>query len=183
MTWESLGAVAAMVAAVAAIVAIWLQNKSFKANLTADLAMKLDDRFWLPEYKEIRSRAARALKDHVAEEDAEDVFDFFEVVGLFTHRKALDPEIVHSLFFHWINVYWTAGRDHIARKQRGAKSAWKEFGYLYLKVLEIETKEDPSSQDLSLSADDLERYLNDEIALVPSAATTGDSRESESYGD
>jgi hypothetical protein len=104
-------------------------------------------------------------------------------VGLFTRRKALDAEIVHSLFFHWINVYWTAGRDHIARKQRGAKLCWKDFGYLYLKVLEIEMKEDPSSRDISLSAEDLKRYLNDEIALMPLAATAGNSQESASCGE
>lgn len=98
MTWESLEAIAAVVAAAAAVIAILLQNKSFKENLTADLAMKLDDRFALPEYKEIRSRAARALQNRIDEEDAEDVFDFFEMVGLFTRRKALDVEIVHSFF-------------------------------------------------------------------------------------
>ena len=183
MTWGTLEAIAAMIAEVAAVVAIWLQNKSFKANLTADLAMKLDDRFGSPEYSEIRTKAARALQNHVDEEDAEDVFDFFELVGLFTRRKALDAEIVHSLFFHWINVYWTAGRDHIARKQRGAKLCWKDFGYLYLKVLEIEMKEDPSSRDISLSAEDLKRYLNDEIALMPLAATAGNSQESASCGE
>jgi hypothetical protein len=89
-------------------------------------------------------------------------------VGLFTRRKALDAEIVHNLFFHWINVYWTAGKDHISRRQAESKSLWKDFGALYLKVLEIEMKEDPSSQDIALSADDLKRYLNDEIALTPS---------------
>ena len=177
MTWGSLEALAAMVAAVAAVVAIWLQNKSFKANLTADLAMKLDDRFGSPEYREIRSRAARALQEHIGEEDAEEVFDFFELVGLFTRRKALDAEIVHSIFFHWINVYWTAGKGHIASRQRSANSLWKDFGNLYRKVLEVEMKEDPSSQDISLSADDLERYLNGEIALMPLGATAGDSQE------
>ena len=167
MTWESVGVIATVVAAVAAVIAIWLQNKSFKANLITDLAMKLDDRFELPEYKEIRSRAARALRDHVIEDNAEDVFDFFEMIGLFTRRKALDVEIVHSFFFHWINVYWTAGKDHIAKKRCAAGSAWKDFGYLYLKVLAVEMKEDPSSKDISLSADALKRYLEDEIALTP----------------
>jgi hypothetical protein len=183
MTWGSLEAIGAMIAGIAAVIAIWLQNRSFKANLTAELVMKLDDRFGLPEFKEIRSRAARALQHHVGEEDAEDVFDFFEMVGLFTRRKALDAEIVHSFFFHWINVYWTAGRGHIARKQTGAKSSWKDFGYLYLKVLEIEMKEDPSSQDISLSAEDVERYLNDEIALMPLPATEGESEKDASLGE
>ena len=176
MTWESVGAIGTVVAAAAAVYAIWLQNKSFKANLTAELAMKLDDRFSSPECKEIRSRAARALQNHIKEEEAEDVFDFFETVGLFTRRKALDAEIVHSFFFHWINVYWTAGKDHISRRQAESKFLWKDFSYLYLKVLEIEMKEDPSSQDIALSADDLRRYLNHEIALMPLGPQTSEGQ-------
>jgi hypothetical protein len=167
MSSESVEAIAAVIAAFAAVIAIWLQNKSFKANLTADLIMKLDDRFSLPEYKAIRARAARALLDRVNEEDAEDVFDFFEMIGLFTRRKALDVEVVHSFFFHWINVYWVAGKDHIAKKQSRTTSAWKDFGSLYLKVIAFEKKEDDSSQDLAMSPDTLESYLKDEIALMP----------------
>jgi hypothetical protein len=173
MSWESLEAIAAVIAALVAVIAIWLQNKGFKANLTADLIMQLDDRFSLPEYKAIRARAARALLHRVNEEDAEDVFDFFEMVGLFTRRKALDVEVVHSFFFHWINVYWVAGKDHIAKKQSRASSAWKDFGSLYLKVLEFEKKEDDSSQDIAMSAATLENYLKDEIALISSDSEGG----------
>jgi hypothetical protein len=123
------------------------------------------------------------LQNHTNEEDAEDVFDLFEAVGLFTRRKALDAEIVHSFFFHWINVYWTAGKDHISKKQGQTHSAWKDFADLYLKVLKIERKEDPSSEDLALSADKLARYLEDEIALCEPrmliAVTPSDSQKSE----
>jgi len=183
MSWGSLEAIATAVAALTAVSAIWVQNKSFKANLTADLVMKLDDRFASPEFKEIRSRAARALQNHIGEEEAEDVFDFFEMVGLFTRRNALDAEVVHSFFFHWINVYWTAGRDHIAKKQAKNHSAWKDFGDLYLKVLKIEKKEDPSSEDLSLSTGKLAESLEDEIALcgarMLTVASPSDSQTSE----
>jgi hypothetical protein len=166
MKWDSIEALGTIAAAVVAAIAIWSQNKAFKATLSADLAMKLDDRFSLPEFREIRAKAARALRDHVAEEDAEDIFDFFETVGLFTRRKVLDAEIVHSFFFHWINVYWTAGRDHISKKQRETSSAWKDFGDLYLKVLKIEMKEDRESGDISPSPEKIASYLNDEIALA-----------------
>lgn len=77
-------------------------------------------------------------------------------------------------------MYWTAGRNHIAKKQRKTSSAWKDFGYLYLKVLEVERKTDPLSQDISLSSEDLDRYLSDEIALGQSrtliAITPSDSQ-------
>ena len=186
MSWESLEAIAALVAAVVAVFAIWLQNKSFKVSLTADLALRLESRFASEEYKEIRARAARALRSHIAEDKAEDAFDFFEIVGLLTRRKALDVEVVHSLFFHWINVYWTAGLPHISRSQAKSKSLWKDFGNLYLKVLEIEKKEDPDSEDISLSEENLNRYLDDEITLdqshtlvaitPPDSQTSGDQQ-------
>lgn len=166
MRAESLGALAAAVTALIAAAALWIQNRAFKASLAADQSMKLDDRFNVPEFRRIRARAARALLDHVSEEDAEDVFDFFETVGLFTRRRVLDEEIVHSFFFHWINLYWIAGKDHIAKKQRDTTSAWKDFGELYLKVLKIERREDPSSRDIDISEETIARYLNDEIALA-----------------
>jgi hypothetical protein len=107
----------------------------------------------------------------------------FETVGLFVRRKALDPEVVHSLFFHWINLYWTAGFHHISRRQAKSKSLWKDFGGLYMKVLELERKEDPDSADISLSEQDLGRYLDDEISLGQTrmlvAITASDSQTSE----
>ena len=87
---------------------------------------------------------------------------------MFTRRKALDAEIVHSFFFHWINVYWNAGRDYILRRQKESKLSWKDFCYLYQKVLEVEKKKDSSSQDISLSAERLKGYLNDEIEISDS---------------
>jgi hypothetical protein len=105
------------------------------------------------------------LQNHIDEKEAEDVFDFFDTVGLFTRRKALDAEIVHSFFFHWINIYWIAGRAYILQRQTKSKLVWRNFGYLYQEVLKIEMKNDPSSQDISLSADLLEEYLNDEIEI------------------
>ena len=65
-------------------------------------------------------------------------------------------------------MYWTAGLPHISKSQAISKSLWKDFGYLYLKVLEIEQKEDPDSEDLSLSEENLNRYLDDEITLSQS---------------
>ena len=62
-------------------------------------------------------------------------------------------------------MYWTAGLPHISRSQAKSKSLWKDFGNLYLKVLEIEKKEDPDSEDISLSEENLNRYLDDEITL------------------
>jgi hypothetical protein len=52
-----------------------------------------------------------------------------------------------------------------------------------MKVLELERKEDPDSADISLSEQDLGRYLDDEISLGQTrmlvAITASDSQTSE----
>ncbi len=165
MKWESVEALGTVAAAIVALIALWTQNKAFKASLSADLAMKLDDRFGLPEFKKTRAAAALALRDGVSKEDAEDVFDFFETVGLFARRKVLDAEIVHSFFFYWINFYWITGKDYIANAQSGANLRWKDFGDLYLKVLKIEEERDRNSEDIAPSPEQIARFLREEIDL------------------
>ncbi len=166
MSADTITAIGTIILAIVAIVALFWQTKSFRLSLAADLSMKLDDRFQEEEFRATRSKAARALKEHIAENEAEDVFDFFETVGMFVRLRALKAEIVHSLFFHWINLYWVAGRDHIRKRQTTAKCLWRDFESLYKKVLEIERRKDPASKDIELATDARDRYLDDEIALL-----------------
>ena len=170
--WEMVTAVATVGIAVIALLAIYFQNKSFQLTLAADLSMKLEEKFNDKEFRKLRAKAALSLKTHDEEGEAEEVFDFFDTIGLFTRRGALDERFVHSMFFHWINLYWIAGRDHIRKRQKGAKCLWNEFEYLYARVVELEKKQDPNSKDIELSANDLALYLDDEIALTQSTART-----------
>src|SRR5208337_3355624 len=100
---SALSALATVLAALAAAAAVWVswrgikaQNaqakasrEDFKLSLSADLSMKLEDRFNEPEHRKIRSAAARALLTNKNLIDAEDVFDFFETVGLMVRTGAL----------------------------------------------------------------------------------------------
>jgi hypothetical protein len=163
--WELWTAIGTVALAVIALVALFSQNRSFRLALAVDISMKLDDRFDRKEFQQLRSRAALALKTRHNQVNAEDVFDFFETVGLFTRLGAQTPDVVHSLFFHWINLYWNAGRDHIRMRQKDSKLIWKDFEALYQEVLEIERKIGPHSRDLELTAADIETYLDEEIGL------------------
>ena len=151
---------------VVAILALIWQIRNFKLNLSADLSLKLDERFWSRDFLETRSRAARVLKDRTAERDCEDVFDFFETVGLFVRRGALDAEFAHNFFFHWIVLYWVAGKEHIRKKQKESKLTWKDFEGLYEIVSRIEKKENRDSLDMELGSEKKAEFLQDEIDLV-----------------
>jgi hypothetical protein len=95
------------------------QSAAYQLALSADTALKFDARFNEPGFKRLRSIAAKALLTHTSEEEAEDVFDFFDTVGLFVRLGALSGEVAHSLFFHRINLYWKAGSN------TSVQSRWK----------------------------------------------------------
>jgi hypothetical protein len=162
--------IATVAAAVIACVALYVQHRSFRLTLAANLSMNLDERFNSEELRSARALAARSLKGHTQEEEAEDVFDFFDTIGLFTRRGALDDEFVHSMFFHWIQLYWSAGSSYIRMRQKDSPLLWKDFEGIYQRVLAIEKSKAPNSEDLEYSPEMLDHYLDQEIALEPTIA-------------
>jgi hypothetical protein len=178
-TLSALTALATALAALAAAAAVWVswrgiakQNaqakasrEDFKLSLAADLSMKLDDRFNTEDFRQTRSHAAQALLSGQKLVDAEDVFDFFETVGLLVRTGALTKELAYNFFFHWINLYWVAGQGHIQKKRKVAKSLWENFEYLYDIVQQLERMKDADSEDLKLAEQPqrLRTLLNEEI--------------------
>jgi hypothetical protein len=140
-------------------------REDFKLSLAADLSMKLDDRFNPEDFRKTRSDAAQALLSGQKLVDAENVFDFFETVGLLVRTGALTKELAYNFFFHWINLYWVAGQGHIQEKRKTAKSLWEDFEYLYDVVQQSERMKDANSEDLKLAQQPelLKSLLSEEI--------------------
>jgi hypothetical protein len=154
----SLAALAAAVGVCVAWRGIAKQNEQakasredFKLSLAADLSIKLDDRFNTEDFRQTRSGAARALLSGQSLVEAEDVFDFFETVGLLMQNGAVTNDLAYSFFFHWINLYWVAGQAHIQEKRKIAKSLWEHFESAYKEVRRLEQMKDANSQDLRLA--------------------------------
>ncbi len=84
-------AVFTLILVIVAILTLLAQTKSFKLTIGADLAMKFDERFNEPAFLADRVHAAEALKSQLNLKEAENVFDFLDMVGLFVRLKALDP--------------------------------------------------------------------------------------------
>ena len=169
-------AVAAALAAAISVVVSWrgireqnhgaeASRKDFKLSLSADLSMKLEDRFDTSEQRKVRSRAAQALLSQSNMIAAEDVFDFFEMVGLLVRSDALTKVLAYNFFFHWVNLYWVAGHGKIMEDRRLSKSLWENFEYLYKIVCDLERKADPNSGDLRLANEPkrIEELLRAEI--------------------
>jgi len=178
MDWAPIAAFAAIVADVAAFGAVYVAYRAFNSqeaafrdsssayrlSLSADLVTRLEEKFDSEALRQSRHAASRALLDQQGLGNAEDAFDFFEMIGLLHRLGALNDEMVHCTFFHWINLYWTAGRDYIVRTRAERTSElWVDFQLVYEKVLALEKRKDPSSRDLTLSEEVLTLYLEQEL--------------------
>jgi hypothetical protein len=140
------------------------QAESLASSVSADLCLKMVDRFDSPAMLMIRSLAARALLDDFQLVLADDVFDFFELLGLYVRRDMLDAEIVHSMFFHWINLYWNAGKAYIVKSRERSNDIYVDFQDVYKAVLAIEMKTAPNSRDINPTQADVEEFLKQELA-------------------
>lgn len=139
------------------------QARSFAASVSADLCLKLVDRFESLPMLEARSKAANALRYKSDPRLADDVFDFFEIIGLYVRLGTLDKALAHSFFFHWVNLYWQAGKDYIFKSRERSSDIYRDFEGLYQTVLAIEMKNDPRSRDLDPTDAEIDSFLGQEI--------------------
>ena len=169
-TYLAIASIVTAIGTIAGPVVVWRmmrgQTNDYKLALAADVAMKFDDRFNGTTFLRTRSVAATSLLPPNSGEEAEDVFDFFDTVGLFTRLGVLDVQIAHSLFFHWINLYWCAGKHYIGSMQKDSAQRWNDFEWLYKQVVTVEKTKDPGSDDLKMTQELLQKQLQDEVSLV-----------------
>lgn len=178
MDWSEITALAGIATAFAAFGALYVayrafrsqeisvhkSNETFRLSINADLVMRLEEQFDGEVMRRSRRSAAKALLENQHLSEAEDVFDFFETVGLLSRLEALNEEMVHSTFFHWINAYWVAGRNYISEK-REEKSAvlWVDFESVYETTRALERRKDAHSRDLNPPQELIASYLREEL--------------------
>lgn len=178
MGWAQITALAGIATAVAAFGALYVAHRAFKSqeadfrksshsfrlSISADLLTRLEENFDGEVLRHSRRSAARALLEKQRLNEAEDVFDFFETVGLLSRLEALNDEMVHSTFFHWINAYWVAGRTYIEKRRQDKSTVlWVDFEGVYQRTCALERQKDAHSRDLNPWEELVASYLREEL--------------------
>lgn len=164
--YNAAAALAAVAAALAAVIALILEGRRSRFALGVDLIMRLVDQFDSAEFRKRRMKAAKAIKEKTFE-DADDVFDFFETIGMFTRRGALDKKVVWSTYAHWVYHYWhAAASDYIKIERKKSPTTWQDFEYLYKVILAVDQRESRvGSLPTIPKKDDIAAFLSDEECL------------------
>jgi hypothetical protein len=136
--WTAIAALAALAAVGVAI----YQALLTRMTIGADLIMKLEDRFEEKSFLESREKAKRALKSNTEEnkDHIENVFDFFETIGLLVRKKALDKELAWNSFFYWLHGYYRFAQSFIGEQQKDYPNRYIEVVWLHKELMVIEKK-------------------------------------------
>lgn len=166
-------AAASVIAAVTAIVAIWVESRRSRFASGVDLIHNLDREFRSERFLHIRANAARGLlAQPTANTNAVDeIFDFFEEVAFFVRRGALDLETTWYFFFSYMYRFHTVAAEYIAAQRRSDATLWHNHVTVYPKLLAIEERDRAKlGSRKKLSEDDLAEFLRDETRLLEELA-------------
>ena len=157
--------ITAFAAVVGIVVSIWVlqsQLSNSRFALSVDTLLKMEERFNSPDMVKKRKKAAKALLGKTHHEDADDVLDFLETIGIMVHRGALDEEMVWNTFFYWVDGYWEAAQSHIQEEQKKNPEVWRELEYLEKRCL---TFEDAKMKGRAAIPVPKQEFLKDEAEL------------------
>jgi len=134
---------AAFVAISAFVSGIWFyvrvkRREAFK--LGTELILQLSDRFATPKMHAARAKAAAALLAGSADtKNLDKVLDFFEEVGFFLRRGAIDAEAAYMFFWHTFAGYFGATTEYRAAARAAMnQDVWGELeaGYYTMERFE-----------------------------------------------
>lgn len=140
--WVAFGSIGTFGAVLAAVRQIRLS----RLTGSADLLLRLEDRFDEEEFMACRVAAAAALKNTTASNqvEIEDVFDFFETVGILVRKGALNDELVWNSFYYWLHGYFRYGEKFLKEERSKYPARYDEVIWLHKKLLKVEKSKRPS---------------------------------------
>ena len=127
--------------------AVW-QIRLSRITASADLLLRLEDRFDDKGFIEKRKDAVRAIKNttRANQGNIEEIFDFFETIGILVHKGALDEELAWSSFFYWLHGYYRFGKKFLDEQRENFPSRYEEVIRLHDKLSKIENLNRPSDK-------------------------------------
>jgi hypothetical protein len=139
-------AIGTLAAALIAGGALYFEGKRSRFSLGVSTILELNKDFDGEEMRSKRRTAAGFLKKKdfaegtKGSEALEDVLDFFETMGLMTHNRALDKEMVWNIFFDYLHHYRWAANEYIEMQRKKDSTIYQELIWLDEQTFAIEKR-------------------------------------------
>jgi hypothetical protein len=163
LDWNEVSAWAAIAAALAAIVTVWVQNNSTRTTLSVDLIFRLNEEFESPRAKDHRREAAAGLLKVEVRSQLYSVIDFFDGAGLLLRRKAIHEDILFENFGQAPLCYWFSAKAALGKAGKGVGD-YGNYAYLVTRHLKY-AKRVGRDADALHDEDNIREFLTEESNL------------------
>ena len=161
----------AVVTALIAITAVWIEGRRARFSQGLDVLLKLSDQFNSEIFVKRRRLVAKGLQDENTKRGDKwevavgELLDHFQLVGMLLRKGVLDKELVHSEYYYWVSYYFYYFKEIAIEWRRiiNDPTVWDDADYLYRELTTVERK---YRRDLSTpSEDNLKEFLSSEANL------------------
>jgi hypothetical protein len=165
---SGLGAIGAAIGAMVTARATRQQVQAFTLALKAETMLKLLEKFDGDNYVAIRKTAAMACLLHLDDKEpgatVEPILDILDDAAFLVEKGALDAEMMHHAFYHWVRLYWQACAKQITSRREDEPAMWNNLSAIYPRLNDIERAAKPSTYREQLSQSEIKEYLEDELS-------------------
>lgn len=128
---NELAVVAAVVTAVVAIVAVWIQAAYTRFTVRMDIFWQLEREFYHEDRMIARRRAAAAaLLEKGWTIEVDEMLGFFDTVGILVRRRVIDEDLAFHSFGRRVLCYWEFARGRVEARRRDHPGIWGDVDYL-----------------------------------------------------
>ena len=174
--YSAISAWAGIVAAFAAIFAVWAEGRRSRYAQGLDILLNLSSEFNGETFKnsrrlvcnyllkEINGKKVTKKEKEIFEVGAYEILDHFEFLGTLLHQRTLDKNLVSSNYFYWVYRYWTCLDKLILENRQEDETIWEEAEWLYNSLRKFE-KRDRGNKLPAITKDDLISFYEYESSL------------------
>lgn len=163
-------ALATVALALVAVIALMAESRNSRMALTADVMLRVQDKFDSPRMLKVRRRAVEAIQDfrnkktETLSDDVDDVLDFFEEVALLVRRNVIDKRAARHAFYHWLDGYWWASVEYINTKREKDTTLWEDLCWLHSQLVQLKNEGEmlPPLADRRLTDEQVQEFLKEE---------------------
>jgi len=174
--YNAISAWAALLAALAAIYAIWIEGKRSRFAHGLDILARLSDKFRGEDMVSVRRSYASLMLDSTKIEaqdkknDLEDeILDHFQEVSLLTRRHILDSDLTWAEYGYWFRHYYPLLKNRIKSfREKEDPSGWEDVDWLHCRFQKKDFYTKACTNGEQIPQDKLTDFLNYEARLPDS---------------
>lgn len=165
INWQAIGTICAIFGLIVTIVIFIVQTYIANKTNRIERLLKFSETFDSVKMVNLRSKAAKKMKDKPEAENLEldYLFGFFATIATVDKEIHFPTKLVYDQFSYWIVRYWLIGQNQLRLSRIPDPRCFESFEQLGKKLLNYELNH--GYEISNYSKDILMKFLNDEANL------------------